>query len=108
MRSHVIPRGTVRAAAALIAVLCAATPALRAQSGTDARFESLVALAEAKMKEFGVPGVALGIVQDGAVSTRGIGITNVEDPLPVDRVMRLAPDASTGWYGSVAEAMNTR
>ncbi len=35
------------------------------------------------MKEFGVPGVALGIVHNGTVSIRGLGITNVEDPLPV-------------------------
>ena len=35
------------------------------------------------MKEFGVPGVALGIVSNGVVSIRGLGITNVEDPLPV-------------------------
>ena len=36
------------------------------------------------MKEYGVPGVALGIVADGVVTMRGIGVTNVEDPLPVD------------------------
>lgn len=55
---------------------------LRAQA-QDARFDALATLAEAKMKEFGVPGVALGILQNGAVTIRGLGITNVEDPLPV-------------------------
>ena len=30
-----------------------------------------------------MPGVALGIVSNGVVSIRGLGITNVEDPLPV-------------------------
>src|SRR5205085_8733923 len=35
------------------------------------------------MKEYGVPGLALGILQDGVMSIRGIGVTNVEDPLPV-------------------------
>src|SRR5207344_2046618 len=56
---------------------------LSAQSATDARFDAIVTLAEAKMKEFGVPGVALGIVSNGVVNIRGLGITNVEDPLPV-------------------------
>ena len=36
------------------------------------------------MKEHGVPGVALGIVADGVVTIRGLGVTNVEDPLPVN------------------------
>jgi CubicO group peptidase (beta-lactamase class C family) len=35
------------------------------------------------MKEYGVPGVALGIVHDGAVTIRGLGVTNIEDSLPV-------------------------
>ena len=30
-----------------------------------------------------MPGVALGILHDGAVTTRGLGVTNVDDPLPV-------------------------
>lgn len=52
-------------------------------SAADPRFDSLVTLTEAKMKEFGVPGVALGVIHDGRQETRGLGITNVEDPLPV-------------------------
>ena len=75
MRAYVV--------AALVAAVGANSAALRAQSGTDAKFEALVALTEAKMKEYGVPGVALGIVRDGAVSIRGLGVTNVEDPLPI-------------------------
>jgi CubicO group peptidase (beta-lactamase class C family) len=35
------------------------------------------------MKEFGVPGVALGIIANGVATARGLGVTNVEDPLPV-------------------------
>lgn len=46
-------------------------------------FESLDAFAAAKMREYRVPGVALGILDNGVVTTRGLGITNVEDPLPV-------------------------
>ena len=35
------------------------------------------------MREFNVPGVAIGIFDNGVVTTRGLGVTNVEDPLPV-------------------------
>ena len=55
----------------------------RAQASTDPRFDAIANLAQAKMKEFGVPGVALGILHNGNVSIRGLGITNVEDSLPV-------------------------
>ena len=48
------------------------------------RFDALAAFAEAKMREYRVPGVALGIIDNGVVTTRGLGVTNVEDPLPVN------------------------
>src|SRR5262245_11752686 len=35
------------------------------------------------MREYGIPGVAVGIIENGVVMTRGLGVTNVEDPLPV-------------------------
>src|SRR5438876_506142 len=50
---------------------------------TDPRFDTLVSLAEAKMAEYRVPGVAIGIVDNGTVTIRGLGVTSVEDPLPV-------------------------
>ena len=70
-------------AAALIAIPCLTHRALHAQPPANARFDSLATLAEGRMKEHGVPGVALGIVADGVVTIRGLGVTNVEDPLPV-------------------------
>jgi CubicO group peptidase (beta-lactamase class C family) len=70
-------------AGALVALLYGRNSELHAQSHANPRFDSLVALSEAKMKEFGVPGVALGIIDGGAISIRGLGITNVEDSLPV-------------------------
>lgn len=70
--------------AALVAFRCAAHLDLHAQRASDARFDPLAAIAEAGMKEYGVPGAALGIVADGVVTVRGLGITNVEDPLPVN------------------------
>src|SRR4030095_6895157 len=54
-----------------------------AQAPSNTRFDALVALTEAKMKEFGVPGVALGIIDGSSLTTRGLGITNVEDSIPV-------------------------
>lgn len=65
--------------------LLAAAPlqALHAQSTADARFDAIAALAESKMREYGVPGVALGVLHNGTVVIRGLGVTNVEDPLPV-------------------------
>jgi CubicO group peptidase (beta-lactamase class C family) len=72
-----------RRAALVIGALCAAPSATHGQSPPDTRFEALAALAETKLKEFGVPGVALGIVHNGTTRIRGLGITNVEDPLPV-------------------------
>jgi CubicO group peptidase (beta-lactamase class C family) len=67
-----------RVSAALVVVLAAPVAA------QSARFDAIAALTEAKMKEYGIPGVALGIISDGNVTIRGLGITNVEDPLPVN------------------------
>src|SRR5688572_235317 len=64
----------------LLASVAATTAA--AQS-TDAKFEALATLTAAKLKEVGVPGVAIGIVHNGNTMIRGVGITNVEDSLPV-------------------------
>ena len=47
------------------------------------RFDALAAFAEGRMREHRIPGIAIGIVDNGAIMTRGLGVTNVEDPLPV-------------------------
>ncbi|HEX6463896.1 MAG TPA: serine hydrolase domain-containing protein [Vicinamibacterales bacterium] len=57
---------------------------LVAQPPASPRFEALASLAEAKMKEYGVPGVALGVIADGQDTVRGLGVTNVQDPLPIN------------------------
>ncbi len=54
-----------------------------AQERADARFATIASLAEAKMREYLVPGVAIGIIDNGVVTTRGLGVTSVEDPLPI-------------------------
>ena len=66
----------------LLAALILAAP-LPAQSAANPRFDAIVALTEAKMKEYGVPGVAIGVIDGGVATTRGLGIINVEDSLPV-------------------------
>jgi CubicO group peptidase (beta-lactamase class C family) len=52
-------------------------------SHADSRFDALVALATEKMSAYHVPGVAIGVFDHGALTLRGLGVTNVEDPLPV-------------------------
>jgi CubicO group peptidase (beta-lactamase class C family) len=71
-----------RRIAVACALVIAATPTVRAQAA-DSKLDALASLAEAKMKEYGVPGVAIGILNNGAMSTRTLGVTNVEDPIPV-------------------------
>jgi CubicO group peptidase (beta-lactamase class C family) len=76
-------RSAIQSTAIALAILGAVvTTTIEAQS-SDARFEAIARLTQEKMKEFGVPGVALGILHNGTVSIRGVGITNVEDSLPV-------------------------
>jgi CubicO group peptidase (beta-lactamase class C family) len=75
-----LPYRDLRAArrASLLVVLLAAPTAAQ-----NARFDAIASLTEAKMNAYGVPGVALGIISDGKMTIRGLGITNVEDSLPV-------------------------
>lgn len=82
MRPLISRRAVVLAAAAAITL-----PLDRvaiAQSAPNPRFDALVALTEAKMMEYGVPGVALGVIEGGSATIRGLGITNVEDSIPIN------------------------
>jgi CubicO group peptidase (beta-lactamase class C family) len=56
---------------------------LRAQGAADPRFEALAVLVTESMAKYHIPGVALGIVENGAVTMRAFGVTNVDDPLPI-------------------------
>jgi CubicO group peptidase (beta-lactamase class C family) len=66
----------------LMALVVLAGTAPRAQAPPN-RFDALVAFAEGKMREHRIPGVAIGIVDNGVMAMRGLGVTNVEDPLTV-------------------------
>jgi CubicO group peptidase (beta-lactamase class C family) len=68
--------------AVAFALWIAASPA-QTPRPADPRFEALAKLAESKMAEYHVPGVALGILDNGVATIRGLGVTSVEDPLPV-------------------------
>ena len=63
-------RAIRRAGALWLATGVAFAPVF-AQTSADPRFDAVATLAEAKMKEFGVPGVAIGILNNGVATTRG-------------------------------------
>lgn len=68
------------AAAALASVrVSGQTPA----APPDARLDDIVALVTAKMAEYRVPGVGLGIFSDGQMRVRGFGVTSLDDPQPI-------------------------
>jgi CubicO group peptidase (beta-lactamase class C family) len=73
----------IRRLLAVAALLAVSAPTLPAQDHHENRIDAIVALTEARMREFNVPGVAIGIFDNGIVTTRGLGVTNVADPLPV-------------------------
>jgi CubicO group peptidase (beta-lactamase class C family) len=85
--------------ALVLVVMTAATLSSARASApqTDPAFDQLAALVTRKMTEYGVPGVAFGIVKSGRTMTRGFGVTNVEDPRAVtpDTVFGLASISKT-------------
>ncbi len=68
-----------------VALLLALAPSMSAQPNQhhDNRFDAIIELTQAKMREFNVPGAAIGIFDSGVITTRGLGVNNVEDPLPI-------------------------
>ena len=87
----------MKRAVLIVAVLALVSSRPLAQAPPNAKFDALVALTEAKMREYHVPGVALGILDNGVLSMRGIGVTNVNEPLPVtpDTVFPIASISKT-------------
>jgi CubicO group peptidase (beta-lactamase class C family) len=71
---------------ALVVLLATAPTAGRLPSDlqADAKFEQLAALVTQKMTEYSIPGVAFGVMKDGQLTARGFGVTNIEQPLPID------------------------
>ena len=50
----------------------------------DAGFRELAGVVQGHMERLHVPGVALGVLHEGREQTAGLGVTNVDHPLPVD------------------------
>ena len=72
-----------RYGSALVLLLGSAFLQFPAAQGANPKFESVAALAETKMREYRVPGVAIGILDNGVITARGLGVTNVNEPLAV-------------------------
>jgi CubicO group peptidase (beta-lactamase class C family) len=52
--------------------------------GSGPLFEELDAKIRAGMKEYAIPGVAVGVIHRGERYIKGYGVTNVDYPVPVD------------------------
>src|SRR5688500_8788016 len=85
------------AAAATLAIAFAPAPGATVTAQADQKFEQIAALVTKKMAEYGVPGVAFGIVRNGQATVRGLGVTNLDNPQPVtpDTVFALASISKT-------------
>ena len=84
-------------AIALLGLVVVLHPVPRAQTPGDRAFETLAELVTAKMREYHVPGVALGVVRGGRTDVRAFGVTSVEDGLPItaDTIFPLASISKT-------------
>jgi CubicO group peptidase (beta-lactamase class C family) len=51
---------------------------------SEAQFSAFRSYVEAEVTRRHVPGVALGLLLDDVEHTAGFGVTNVDNPLPVD------------------------
>lgn len=71
------------AAAAFCIGSTSARPAVRERQAGERRFGEIDRLIEEKMQEYRVPGVAFGLLKNGALFTRGFGVTNLDNPQPV-------------------------
>jgi CubicO group peptidase (beta-lactamase class C family) len=84
--------GTVAAAA----VTSTGRPSA-ASAGAGGAFRELDARIRAGMERYGIPGVAVGVLYHGREFVRGYGVTDVDEPVPVDgdTVFRIASTTKT-------------
>ena len=91
-------RAFLKLATALsFAIAFATAPAATVTTQSEQKFEQIAALVEKKMAEYGVPGVAFGIVKNGQFTVRALGVTNLDNAQPVtpDTVFALASISKT-------------
>jgi CubicO group peptidase (beta-lactamase class C family) len=83
----------------LVAFLIVATLPARVANAPqdDPAFEQLASLITQKMTEYGVPGVAFGLLRNGQPTMRAFGVTNVDNPQPLtpDTVFPIASISKT-------------
>ncbi|MCE5291115.1 MAG: beta-lactamase family protein [Nocardiaceae bacterium] len=60
------------------------TPATTTPSGVNGALSELDAKIVQAMKAYAIPGVAVGVIADGAEYIKGFGVTDVDHPVPVD------------------------
>jgi CubicO group peptidase (beta-lactamase class C family) len=79
-------------AALVLTLLCSP-----AYPQADVRFENLATLTQQRMADYRIPGVALGVMKDGLMMTRGFGVTNQDNPQPIttDTIFPLASISKT-------------
>ena len=85
---------SILAALVVVVVLPARAPTA---PQADAAFEQLATLVTQKMAEDSVPVVAFGVLENGQLTMRGFGVTNVDDPQPLttDTVFPIASISKT-------------
>ncbi|MCU7827235.1 serine hydrolase domain-containing protein [Kitasatospora sp. DSM 101779] len=64
--------------------------------------DALEEFVEAQAKEFGIPGVAVGVWMDGRELTACHGVTSIDNPLPVDRETLFVLGSVTKTYTATA------
>ncbi|MEO8681463.1 MAG: serine hydrolase domain-containing protein [Vicinamibacterales bacterium] len=67
----------------LSALAAIQTVAPRAGTSQEDRLKDIEAVVNARMAEYHVPGVALGIIKAGRLETRVFGVTSVDNPQPI-------------------------
>jgi alcohol dehydrogenase (cytochrome c) len=92
-----VPKRVVAFAALCACALLAVASRPHAAAPVDPAFETLANLVAAKMREYQIPGVAMGVLRNGETTIRGFGVTSLEDGLPVtaDTIFPLASISKT-------------
>ncbi len=72
------------------------------QDITDPRFRSVCEQIISRMEQYQVPGVSVGILCDGIEYTAGLGVTNLEHPLPVTTKTLFQIGSTTKTFTAIA------
>jgi CubicO group peptidase (beta-lactamase class C family) len=94
-------------------LMASATAVASARSATaspqiEGKFDELAKLVSTRMADLHIPGVAFGVMKNGQLTTRGFGVTNIEDPLAVtaDTVFPIASISKTVAAAAIMNLVN--